>query len=142
MRQAIVEEALTWVQTPWHHAECVKGAGVDCVGLLRGVYNAVGLTHIQASEIPYYPPDIMLHKNAETVLDVIVKYAKEVEQPQMGDVVLWRFGHIFAHAGIIINWPMVVHAYKPSRMVLVGSAEQGDLQKRERKFFSMIGVEL
>ena len=140
LRQQIIQEAITWLKTPWHHAACVKGAGVDCVGLLRGVYNAVGLIRMSDAEMPDYPQDIMLHRNEETVLDVLSSYAQEITAPLPGDVVVWKFGRIFSHAGIVIEWPRVIHAHHMDKMVIIGDAMQGDLAGRETKFFTMIGI--
>lgn len=39
-RAEIVAEAMTWLHTPFHHQAAAKGAGCDCIGLLRGVGNA------------------------------------------------------------------------------------------------------
>lgn len=140
MRERIVKEALSWQRTPWHHRACVKGAGVDCVFFLAAVYNAVGLTDIKDGDIPYYPPDIMLHRNDETVLQVISRYAREVERPLPGDAVVWKFGRIFAHAGIVLDYPQIIHASRPDGMVVLADASKGDLYTRECKYFSMIGV--
>jgi cell wall-associated NlpC family hydrolase len=140
IRQAIASEAMQWLKTPWHHLACTKGAGVDCVGILRGVYNNVGLTNIADSDIPYYPADIMLNRSEETVLDVISRYAKEVDEPKTGDVILWKFGRIYSHAAIVLNYPIIIHASRPDGMVLLGDASKGEFAKRECKYFSMIGV--
>ncbi|MDO6044547.1 hypothetical protein Q4P48_08410 [Neisseria gonorrhoeae] len=43
LRARIVEEARSWLGTPYHHHAMVKGAGVDCAMLLVAVYGAVGL---------------------------------------------------------------------------------------------------
>jgi cell wall-associated NlpC family hydrolase len=37
-RPDIVEEARSWLGTPYHHQAALKGVGCDCIGLLRGVY--------------------------------------------------------------------------------------------------------
>ena len=29
-RQAIIDETVTWLRTPYHHMAAIKGAGVDC----------------------------------------------------------------------------------------------------------------
>jgi cell wall-associated NlpC family hydrolase len=39
----VVVEARTWVGTPYHHQQCVKGHGVDCAQLVAGVGHALGL---------------------------------------------------------------------------------------------------
>lgn len=43
MRNLVIEEARKWVGTPYHHQAATLGAGVDCVGLIRGVGFAVGV---------------------------------------------------------------------------------------------------
>lgn len=138
MRQNIIDEAMSWLRTPWHHRACVKSAGVDCVFLIVGVYNAVGLTHISDADIPYYSRDIMMHRNEETVLGSIVKYGIEVTKPARGDVAIWKFGRIFSHAAIIVDWPIIIHAHRQEGMVLLGDASKGELVGREVKFFSLI----
>lgn len=39
----IVDQARTWVGTPWHHDARVKGVGVDCIGLVAGVFAELGV---------------------------------------------------------------------------------------------------
>ena len=141
MRDAIVNEAKDCLKTPWHHRACVKGAGFDCVFFLVHVYNKVGLTNIVDADIPYYPKDIMLHRNSETVLEVVIRYAREVETPLPGDVILWKFGRIYSHAAIVTNYPEIIHASRPDGMVLIGDATKGEFVGRECKYYSMIGIE-
>ena len=38
-----VREARTWLDTPFHHQASVKGAGCDCIGLIKGVGVTLGL---------------------------------------------------------------------------------------------------
>jgi cell wall-associated NlpC family hydrolase len=42
-RQDVLTEARGWLGTPWHHAACVRGVGVDCVYFPFGVFRALGL---------------------------------------------------------------------------------------------------
>jgi len=37
-RQAIVEAALSWRGTPYHHRQSACGIGCDCLGLVRGIW--------------------------------------------------------------------------------------------------------
>jgi NlpC/P60 family putative phage cell wall peptidase len=37
IRKAIIEEARSWIGTPFRHQCNLKGVGVDCVGLILGV---------------------------------------------------------------------------------------------------------
>ena len=41
LRARIVAEALSWVGTPYRDQASCKGAGCDCLGLVRGVWRAV-----------------------------------------------------------------------------------------------------
>jgi NlpC/P60 family putative phage cell wall peptidase len=43
---AIIQEARSWIDTPFHHQAAVKGVGCDCAGLVRGVGEACGVLHI------------------------------------------------------------------------------------------------
>jgi len=39
----IVTEAREWIDTPFHHQACVKGVGVDCIQLVVGVLDSLGV---------------------------------------------------------------------------------------------------
>jgi len=41
IRNAVVSVARDWVGTPYVHQSSVRGAGTDCLGLLRGVWRKV-----------------------------------------------------------------------------------------------------
>lgn len=139
IRQEIVAEAKTWLLTPWHHRQCCKGAGVDCVFFLVGVYNAIGLTNIRDADVPYYPIDIMMHRSDETVLDCVTRYAQQVEVPQPGDIAVWKFGRIFSHAAIVLDYPSIIHAHRGMKMVVLDDAEKGELAGREVRYYSLSG---
>ena len=40
LRAALAAEARSWIGTPYHHRASTKGAGADCLGLIRGVWRA------------------------------------------------------------------------------------------------------
>ncbi|MEN0088680.1 MAG: peptidase P60 [Pseudomonadota bacterium] len=40
-RQAIVDEAVAWIGTPYSHQASLQGVGCDCLGLVRGVWRKV-----------------------------------------------------------------------------------------------------
>src|SRR5215471_11779007 len=93
-RQAVLAEAIEWLQTPYHHAARVKGAGVDCLTLLAEVYERAGI--IPHVEIPFYPPDWHLHRDAERYLEGVMQYAREIDgPPQPGDIAIFKFGRCF-----------------------------------------------
>jgi cell wall-associated NlpC family hydrolase len=134
-RQAIIDEAKTWLRTPWRHYAAVKGAGVDCGRLLIEVYAAVGLI---AHYVPEpYPQDFALHSKEERFLANIERYAHEVLTPQKGDIAVWKFGRCFSHAAIVVDYPHIIHA-KIGEGVLLDLADQGDLAGRDVRFYSVL----
>jgi NlpC/P60 family putative phage cell wall peptidase len=137
LRQAILAEAETWLGTRFHHYAWVKGAGVDCLGLIYGVYRGVGL--VPEINIPYYRPDQMLHRDEETYLGGLLQYGgHEVEHPEPGDVALFTYGRLLWHGAIVVAWPRLIHAYAERGRVCRGDGEQGRLRAhRPLKFISV-----
>jgi cell wall-associated NlpC family hydrolase len=134
-REKIVEEALSWRGTPWHHEARVKGGGVDCGMLLLEVFEKAGL--IPRIEPAHYGPDFMLHRGDEWFALYVLKYADEVKEPPYlpGDVILFRHGRIFSHGGIIIDWPSIIHASAQEKAVNWGNVEQHPLSAQKWKVF-------
>lgn len=46
--QQIIDEARTWLGTPWQHQGSLKGVGADCAGFIEGVNINCGLLVRQA----------------------------------------------------------------------------------------------
>ena len=132
-RAAVLAVARTWLGTPYHHMGRIKGAGTDCLMLLAEVYEAAGI--VPRLEVPFYPADWNLHRDAERYLDGVLQYAREVGAPGAGDVALFKFGRTFSHGAIVIDWPLLIHAYV-GQGVLEGDASRGALAGRLVKFFS------
>ena len=138
-RQAVIAEALTWLRTDYHHAAKLKCVGVDCVQLLIAVYQACGL--VGAVETGEYVSDWMLHHSDELYLKGLMKYARPVETPKPGDIAMFKFGRTVSHAAIVVEWPQIIHAHKPEKMVVLGEGDKGQLADRLHGFFSVWGNE-
>ncbi|HVA15465.1 MAG TPA: hypothetical protein VNF99_19610 [Stellaceae bacterium] len=162
-RAAVVAEARAWLRTPYHHMGRVRGAGVDCATLLAEVYARAGI--IPPVAIPFYPPDWHLHRDAERYLGFVLDHAVELSPPSItlplegggkgggdasaplpGDLALWRFGRCFSHGAIVIDWPLVIHAYAGKGCVLEDAAkarwlsqigERGGSRPRPVKFLRL-----
>ncbi len=144
-RAAVVAEARSWLRTPYHHMGRVKGAGADCATLLAEVYARAGV--LPPFEIPFYPPDWHLHRDAERYLGFVLAHAVEINgMPMPGDVALWQFGRCFAHGAIVIRWPVVIHAYAGKGCILEDAQkaswlmQRGDPRRRQArpvKFFTL-----
>ncbi|WP_298433133.1 NlpC/P60 family protein [uncultured Jannaschia sp.] len=55
MTGAVVEAARGWIGTPYLHQASAKGAGADCLGLIRGVWREV--VGREPADVPPYTPD-------------------------------------------------------------------------------------
>jgi NlpC/P60 family putative phage cell wall peptidase len=132
-RAAVVAAAREWVGTPYHHMGRIKGGGTDCLMLLAEVYEEAGI--ILHVEVPFYPPDWNLHRDAERYLDGVMRYARKVTEPQPGDVAVFKFGRCYAHGAIVTLWPLLIHAYVGVGVV-AADATRGALAGRPVKFFS------
>lgn len=109
-RLGVVQEALTWLGTPWHHQGRVRGAGVDCGMFLLEVYESAGVMPHHEPET--YPADWFLHRGNEIYFDHFAKHSRPIEGPPLpGDMVLLRVARCIAHGAIVVAWPKVVHAH-------------------------------
>ncbi len=138
-RAAVVAEARRWIGTHYHHAADVRGAGIDCGMLIVRVFVDTGLC------APFdprpYAPDWHLHRSEERYLGFVFDRCSEIEDPQAGDIIVFRYGRCYSHGGIItLARPLTfVHAYLPAHCVLEEALAQNlDLSspKRKLKFFS------
>ena len=121
---AIVEEAMRWIGTPYHHQGDVLGVGVDCAMLPVRVFTSLGLIPADFDPRPY-PPDWMLHRDEERYLGHIEQFARKVDDPMPGDISLYRVGRCIAHGGIVINEQEMIHACIRARRVLRAEIEAG-----------------
>lgn len=117
-RTAVVAEARSWIGTPYHHAADVKNQGVDCAMLLVRVYCDLGL--LEPFDPRPYTRDWFLHRNEERYLGFLLARSKEVRSPGLGDIVLFRMGRCFAHAGIAsrVDPLNIIHAFANSGRVV------------------------
>ena len=135
-RACVVAEARRWIGTPYHHQADVLCAGVDCGMLLVRVYVDTGV--VSPFDPRPYPVQWHLHRDDERYLGFLVDRGAEVETPQPGDIVVWKIGRAYAHGGVVVGWPLVVHAYQPEGMVVLSDVSlPGPLSENTaRRFFS------
>ncbi|AXS39969.1 NlpC/P60 family protein [Breoghania sp. L-A4] len=102
-RDDIVAEARSWIGTPYRHQASLKGAGCDCLGLIRGVWRAVH--GAEPERPPAYAPDWAEAGGAETLAEAAGRHLLEIApaEARPGDVLLFRWapGHPAKHAGIL-----------------------------------------
>lgn len=134
-----IDAARAWLGTPYHHRARVPGAGVDCLMLIAAAYEAAGIVP-PGLEIPDYPPDIMFHTDDSRYLDAVLDYCHEVAAPVPGGLALYRYGRTWSHGAIVVDWPIVIHAYAPLGEVIEMSVQDDQrLARRPVRFFAPKG---
>jgi len=128
LRERVIEEAKSYIGTPFHHNQCVKGAGIDCLWLLVACYRTIGI--VPANFNPgFYPHDWHLHKQEERYLKGVEQYAQRLVNgtpPQPGDIALYKIGKCVSHGGIIIGDGLIVHANRKANEVELADMRQFD----------------
>lgn len=99
-RRAIVQEARAWIGTPYTHQASVRGAGADCLGLLRGVWREV--IGDEPQPMPPYSPDWDEVAKRDVLWRAAARYMAEADEMRSGDVLLFRMkrGAVAKHLGI------------------------------------------
>jgi len=105
--------ARSWIGTPYRHQASVKGAGADCLGVLRGVWRE--LYDEEPETPPPYKPnwydnlkdDLLLRKAFEYLVPL-----NTLAEASPGDVLVFRMrpGMAAKHCGILTSDGMMVHA--------------------------------
>jgi len=99
---AIVTQARAWIGTPYVHQAARRGAGCDCLGLLRGVWAEVTGTPLIA--VPAYTSDWSEPQSDERLWRGVAARltAKAPADEAVGDVVLFRMRHgaVAKHVGL------------------------------------------
>jgi cell wall-associated NlpC family hydrolase len=150
-RSAIIGEARSYLQTPFHHMGRRKGVGVDCIGLVHGVAETLDVQ--PRGDLAWYPkfPD------GETLTREFDKYMERVpiEQLQPGDVLVFvmprrrsrstnRARALVQHAGIIADYfaggLSVIHTWLSVGMVVEHVYDQ-KWRRRSVTGYQMGGVE-
>lgn len=116
MRQDVVATARGWVGTPYVHQQSRRGAGCDCLGLLRGVWREV--LGAEPEPVPAYSRDWSEPQGDERLWQAAARHlvSKEPMQAAAGDVLLFRMrdGSVAKHLGVQAETgarASFVHAY-------------------------------
>ncbi|KZL21114.1 hypothetical protein PsAD2_00398 [Pseudovibrio axinellae] len=117
----VVALARGWLGTPYHHQASCKGAGCDCLGLLRGIWRELYGQEPQA--IPTYSPDWGEVGTHETLLEAGQTHFQRagLDPPGLGSVIVFRVRpHAIAkHVGLISGPGRMIHAQERAGVVEV-----------------------
>ncbi|WP_297774709.1 NlpC/P60 family protein [uncultured Roseovarius sp.] len=112
----IVAVARRWIGTPYRHQAACRGAGCDCLGLVRGVWREV--RGAEPERPPAYSMDWAEPARQEALWQAAARHlrAKVLSDEAAGDVLLFRMreGGIAKHLGIMAETgarATFIHAY-------------------------------
>ena len=115
-RDRVVNLARSWIGTPYLHQASHKGAGTDCLGLLRGIWREI--KGAEPVVVPPYSADWSEVSGMETLLQEAGNWLVPVMtgDAAAGDVLLFRMrqGSVAKHlgvAGAMGAAPTFIHAY-------------------------------
>ncbi len=102
MSNTVVRIARAWIGTPYRHQASVRGAGADCLGLLRGIWREI--CGPEPEVMPGYTADWAEPGGHEVLCEAACRWliAKPLMAAAAGDVLLFRMreGSIAKHLGI------------------------------------------
>ncbi|WP_417691554.1 NlpC/P60 family protein [Roseibium sp.] len=119
LHSQIVAAARSWIGTPYVHQAATKGAGCDCLGLVRGVWREVMGSEPETP--PPYTRDWAERKREETLRDAASRHMDPVpiDQAGPGDVLLFAFKTNLPakHCAILTTAiddpaPRIIHAHE------------------------------
>jgi NlpC/P60 family putative phage cell wall peptidase len=98
----IVQAARGWIGTPYVHQASCRGAGCDCLGLLRGVWREVH--GAEPEPVPAYTADWSEPSGEERLWAAAARHLREkpLACAVPGDVLLFRMrdGGVAKHVGV------------------------------------------
>jgi NlpC/P60 family putative phage cell wall peptidase len=112
--ERIVLAARGWIGTPYVHQASCRGAGTDCLGLLRGVWREV--LGAEPEQVPPYSADWSEASRREDLAAAAERWLVPVAAAGPGQVLLFRMreGAVAKHLGISARMPggeSFIHAY-------------------------------
>ena len=134
--------ARSWIGTPYVHQASVKGAGCDCLGLLRGVWREL---HGEDAETPPpYSPDWAEARGEERLRDALARHLREIDLKDIapGDIALFRMvaRGPAKHCGIVAERDgalTLIHARQNKRV-----SEEAFTQTWRRSWLMRLGSEM
>jgi NlpC/P60 family putative phage cell wall peptidase len=136
----IVAQARTWLGTPFHHQARLKGKGCDCLGLIVGVVDELGLKDTYGRLLSSYDeitypkePDgaYLIEKLTDILLEVPIADARA------GDLALFKVRENPQHLAILTDYEGtlgMIHSFAPSRRVVEHRLDE-DWKSRLLKVF-------
>ena len=123
-RDDIVRQARTWLGTPFHHQARLKAVGCDCLGLIVGVVDELGLKDSSGTPLAAYdevtysrePDGAYLTQKLVGLLDEV-----PIAEMRAGDLALFRVRENPQHLAILTDYENtigMIHCFAQARRVV------------------------
>ena len=114
IEQVIIDNARTWIGTPWRHNQQKKGVGVDCVRFLEAVARESGIV------IPALPENYNRIAQNNAMKRYLIQHFERVphSERRMADVLLFQPNGLNNHIGIATSATTVIHASQRDQKVV------------------------
>ena len=105
----VVAAARGWIGTPYLHQASTRGAGCDCLGLIRGVWREVHGD--EPAPVPPYTPDWSEPQGEERLWREAARLLP-LGQGRPGDLLLFRMrpGSVAKHLGLLSRPDAFIHS--------------------------------
>jgi len=120
----IVAQARTWLGTPFHHQARLKGKGCDCLGLIVGVVDELGLKDRNGMKLAAYD-EVTYSKEPDGayLIQKLTGLLEEVPiaEARAGDLALFKVRENPQHLAILSDYEGglgMIHSFAPSRRVV------------------------
>lgn len=136
----IVQQARTWLGTPFHHQARLKGVGCDCLGLVVGVVDELELKDQDGVKLAAYD-EVTYSKEpdgaylTQKLTDLLVEVP--VEDARTGDLALFKVRENPQHLAILTDYDGtlgMIHCFAPARRVVEHRLDE-DWRSRLLKVF-------
>lgn len=115
----VVKAATAWIGTPYKHQHSTRGAGCDCLGLVRGVWR--DLIGPEPEKAPPYSPSWGEGSREDVLTKAAMRHLIRVPADKMrhGDVMIFRImeNAPAKHCGIYVEPGQMIHAYQGANSV-------------------------
>lgn len=133
-----MREVRSYLKTPMSHRGRIKGAGIDCIGLVVCVGITFGVVKPEEDDQTYQPdppPGMLLAKlRASKLLEVPPEHA------QLGDVVCFTFNQSESiHCGFLTDYGLI-HVYGTAGKVVEHGFKDTVWERRVTAAFRFPGV--
>ncbi len=115
--ERILAAARGWLGTPYRHQASCRGAGADCLGLIRGIWREV--LGAEPEAVPAYSPDWAEATGEERLLEAATRHMAAVapDAARAGDMLAFRMiacgpaKHVAILSTPSIGTGRIIHAY-------------------------------